>query len=139
MMYHYLHYLLYVGTTNLSPRQSQADVVIIRIPSLGGLPPRQQDCCCGNRRLLPSRLQHQEGHVLRHQPLQQPRALLGSPAHHLPLRVRPHRHPAGQLQEEVDTPHPALLLGKCVFVNERVNVLYVCVFDHGPHPQPRKH
>lgn len=77
---------------------------LFKSPSLGGLPPRQQDCCRRDRRLLSSQPQQQEGHVLWHQPVQQPRALLGSSANHLPLRLRPLRHPARQLQEEVERP-----------------------------------
>lgn len=107
--------------------------VIIEIPSLGGLPPCQQDCCCWNGRLLSSWSQQQEGHVLWHQPVQQPCALLGSPAHHLPLRLWPLRHPAGQLQEEVERPaHLGEEVCVCKWVCE--SFVRVCVW-----PQPQQY
>lgn len=93
---------------------SNPSLSLFKSLSPGGLPPRQQDCCRGNRGLLSPRLQHQEGHVLWHQPVQQPRALLGSPADHLPLRLRPLRHPARQLQEEVERFPARLCKGKSV-------------------------
>lgn len=71
---------------------------------LGDLSSFQQDSQCGNGWLLPSQLQHQEGHVFRHQSVQQPRAVLGGPAHHLPLRLWPFCCSAGQLQEEIGRP-----------------------------------
>lgn len=109
LTYYNCFHLFYFGKTKLSDQR----LSLFLIPSLGGLPPCQQDCCCGNRRLLSSWPQLQEGHVLWHQPVQQPCALLGSSADHLPLRLRPLRHPARQLQEEVERP-ACLLEEVCV-------------------------
>lgn len=97
-------------------------LLLFKSVPVGGLPPRQQDRHRRHWRLLSSEHQQQEGHVLWHQPVQQPRALLGSPANHLPLRLPAFCHPARQLQEEVERASlvPA---NQCVFVNECVTVL----------------
>lgn len=107
------------------------NLLLFKSVAVGGLPPRQQDLRRRHWRLLSSKHQQQEGHVLWHQPVQQPCALLGSPAHHLPLCLPALRHPAGQLQEEVER---ASLVStrKRAFVNECVTVLTSVCLSRSP-------
>lgn len=107
------------------------NLLIFKSISTGGLPPRQQDRRRRHRRLLSSKHQQQEGHVLWHQPVQQPCALLGSAAGHLPLCLPAFRHPARQLQEEVER---ASLISarKRVFIKECVTVLKSVCLSRSP-------
>lgn len=65
----------------------------------GGFPAFQPHCQAGSERFLSYRTEEEESSVQRHQPLQQPRQVLGGAAFHLPLHLSQEQRPAGQLPQ----------------------------------------
>lgn len=65
----------------------------------GGLPPFQPHCQAGSERFLSDGAEEEESPVQRHQPLQQPRQVLGGAAFHLPLHFSQEQCSAWQLPQ----------------------------------------